>query len=123
MFYGVGRQWRANKLMLVAVRERSGQPWPQPTSAQCEEELPWSKSGRDFVLDELYQSVANDITPVHDGPWSLARTARSSAPGHGPVPPELASDKITFLTIQNRSELPALGIGLTVANGSTGDAP
>ena len=40
--------------------------------AQWEEQVPWSKSGRDFVLDELYQSVANGITPVHDGPWSLA---------------------------------------------------
>ena len=39
---------------------------------QWEEQLPWSKSGRDFVLDELYQSVANDVTPVHDGSWSLA---------------------------------------------------
>ena len=39
---------------------------------QWEERLPSSKSGRDFVLDELYRSVAHDVTPVHDGPWSLA---------------------------------------------------
>ena len=40
--------------------------------AQWEEPLPSSKSGRDFVLDELYQSVAHEVTPVHDGLWSLA---------------------------------------------------
>jgi len=34
--------------------------------------LPMDKSGRDFVLDEVYRSVAEGRRCVHDGAWSLA---------------------------------------------------
>jgi len=34
--------------------------------------LPMNKSGRDFVLDEVYRSVAEGRSCVHDGAWSLA---------------------------------------------------
>jgi len=34
--------------------------------------LPLRKSGRDFVLDEVYRSIVEGQSCVHDGAWSLA---------------------------------------------------
>jgi phthalate 4,5-cis-dihydrodiol dehydrogenase len=40
-------------------------------SARREELLP-NMTGRDLMFDELYQAVAEDVPPPHDGRWGLA---------------------------------------------------